>query len=235
MDVLNLLEKLDNLVYEAKLVPLTNHVVVDREEIYALLDDLRTAIPFEITRARGSVNGNLAQLEHRLGEIAGVLEHLTQAQKESPPPITAAAMDQVRVILEAAETTAYRIREQADREAKRTAEESERCLLEAREKAAANAVDYLRAVEAATRKMLERADSADSEIDTLFESLRCTGRSLLQDLEAIIAGLVEVRELESALPEFRSDERESEGATLVLGTAPSRTESRASQATSPES
>lgn len=39
MDVLVLIDKLDDLVHNAKPVPLTDQVRVDKEEIYDLLDD----------------------------------------------------------------------------------------------------------------------------------------------------------------------------------------------------
>jgi hypothetical protein len=44
-DVLALVDRLDDLARDAKPVPLTRHVRVDREEIYDVLDRLRAAIP----------------------------------------------------------------------------------------------------------------------------------------------------------------------------------------------
>ncbi len=41
MDVLVLIDKLDDLVHNAKPVPLTDQVRVDKEEIYDLLDQMR--------------------------------------------------------------------------------------------------------------------------------------------------------------------------------------------------
>ena len=52
MDVLVLIDKLDDLVHNAKPVPLTDQVRVDREEIYDLLDQMRATIPEEIKQAR---------------------------------------------------------------------------------------------------------------------------------------------------------------------------------------
>ena len=45
MDVLVLIDKLDDLVHNARPVPLTDQVRVDREEIYDLLDQMRATIP----------------------------------------------------------------------------------------------------------------------------------------------------------------------------------------------
>src|SRR5260370_41862339 len=52
MDVLVLIDKLDDLVHQAKAVPLTDQVRIDREEIYDILDQMRATIPEEIKQAR---------------------------------------------------------------------------------------------------------------------------------------------------------------------------------------
>jgi len=52
MDVLVLIDKLDDLVHNAKLVPMTGQVRVDKDEIYDILDQMRATIPEEIKQAR---------------------------------------------------------------------------------------------------------------------------------------------------------------------------------------
>src|SRR5487761_811023 len=52
MDVLVLIDKLDDLVHNAKPVPLTDQVRVDKEEIYDIVDQMRATIPEEIKQAR---------------------------------------------------------------------------------------------------------------------------------------------------------------------------------------
>src|SRR5512135_2544506 len=52
MDVLVLIDKLDDLVHNAKPVPLTDQVRVDKEEIYDILVQMRATIPEEIKQAR---------------------------------------------------------------------------------------------------------------------------------------------------------------------------------------
>src|SRR6266704_3680793 len=52
MDVLVLIDKLDDLVHNAKAVPLTDQVRIDREEIYDIPDQMRATIPEEIKQAR---------------------------------------------------------------------------------------------------------------------------------------------------------------------------------------
>ena len=52
MDVLVLIDKLDDTIHNAKPVPLTDQVRVDKEEIYDILDQMRATIPEEIKQAR---------------------------------------------------------------------------------------------------------------------------------------------------------------------------------------
>ena len=52
MDVLVLIDKLDDLNNNARSVPLTDSVMIDREEIYDLLDQMRSTIPEEVKQAR---------------------------------------------------------------------------------------------------------------------------------------------------------------------------------------
>ena len=54
MHPLDLVDKLDDLVHNAKVVPLTGQVRVDREAIYEILAQMRIAIPEEIKRARSA-------------------------------------------------------------------------------------------------------------------------------------------------------------------------------------
>ncbi len=52
MDVLALIDKLDDLVHNARAVPLTDQVRIDREAVYEILDQMRATIPEEIKQAR---------------------------------------------------------------------------------------------------------------------------------------------------------------------------------------
>jgi cell division septum initiation protein DivIVA len=52
VDVLELIDKLDDLIHNARAVPLTDQVRIDREAIYELLDQMRSTIPEEVKQAR---------------------------------------------------------------------------------------------------------------------------------------------------------------------------------------
>src|SRR2546430_15276021 len=86
MDVLVLIDKLDDLVHNAKAVPLTDQVRIDREEIYDILDQMRATIPEEIKQARWIVKerqGMLAEAKRETDRLLG--EAREQAGSGGPP------------------------------------------------------------------------------------------------------------------------------------------------------
>src|SRR3954453_1490877 len=72
MDVLVLIDKLDDLVHNAKQVPLTDQVRVDKEEIYDILDQMRATIPEEIKQARWIVKERQEMLAEAKREGGGM-------------------------------------------------------------------------------------------------------------------------------------------------------------------
>ena len=52
MDILELIDRLDDLFTNAKSVPLTGEVRLKRDEAYDILDQMRATIPEEILQAR---------------------------------------------------------------------------------------------------------------------------------------------------------------------------------------
>ena len=77
MDVLVLIDKLDDLVHNAKAVPLTDQVRIDREEIYDILDQMRATIPEEIKQARWIVK----ERQEMLADAKSEAERRTSARQ----------------------------------------------------------------------------------------------------------------------------------------------------------
>ena len=74
MDVLVLIDKLDDIIHNARSVPLTDSVMIDREEIYDILDQMRSTIPEEIKQARWIVKERqemLAEAKREADRIVG--------------------------------------------------------------------------------------------------------------------------------------------------------------------
>ena len=82
MDVLVLIDKLDDLVHNAKAVPLTDQVRIDREEIYDILDQMRATIPEEIKQARWIVK----ERQEMLAEAKREQDRLLQESGEQAVP-----------------------------------------------------------------------------------------------------------------------------------------------------
>jgi cell division septum initiation protein DivIVA len=81
MDVLVLIDKLDDLVHNAKQVPLTDQVRVDKEEIYDLLDQMRATIPEEIKQARWIVKERQEMLAEAKREAERILKEGRERQE----------------------------------------------------------------------------------------------------------------------------------------------------------
>src|SRR4051794_38619747 len=89
MDVLVLIDKLDDLVHNAKSVPLTDQVRIDREEIYDILDQMRATIPEEIKQARWIVKEPREMRAGAKREGARILGGARKrAAREAPQPET---------------------------------------------------------------------------------------------------------------------------------------------------
>ena len=93
MDVLVLIDKLDDLVHNAKPVPLTDQVRVDKEEIYDILDQMRATIPEEIKQARWIVKERQEMLAEAKREAERIVK---EARERQPPRQTPPARDRGR-------------------------------------------------------------------------------------------------------------------------------------------
>ena len=81
MDVLVLIDKLDDLVHNAKPMPLTDQVRVDKEEIYDILDQMRATIPEEIKQARWIVKERQEMLAEAKREAERIVKEARERQE----------------------------------------------------------------------------------------------------------------------------------------------------------
>ena len=82
MDVLVLIDKLDDSVHNAKPVPLTDQVRVDKEEIYDILDQMRATIPEEIKQARWIVKERQEMLAEAKREAERIVKEARERQEQ---------------------------------------------------------------------------------------------------------------------------------------------------------
>jgi cell division septum initiation protein DivIVA len=99
MDVLVLIDKLDDLVHNAKPVPLTDQVRVDKEEIYDILDQMRATIPEEIKQARWIVKERQEMLAEAKREAERAAEDIIEDARAREREIRLGAEDYADEIL----------------------------------------------------------------------------------------------------------------------------------------
>ncbi|HVG88100.1 MAG: ATPase [Gaiellales bacterium] len=117
MDVLVLIDKLDEMVQNAKSVPMTDQVRIDREEIWEIIDQMRSTIPEEIKQARWIVK----ERQEMLAEAKREAERLVNEAREQ-----AGREASQQEVVKLAERQAHELLEQArgrERETRLAAED----------------------------------------------------------------------------------------------------------------
>ena len=106
MDILNLLERIEDIIEEASKFPLSNKVMIDKDEILEVINEIRLKLPDEINRASW-----VAKERQRI---------LNEAQSEADELIEK-VQDQQRMLIEDNEIT-----KQAQKYANQIIQEAER-------------------------------------------------------------------------------------------------------------
>ena len=160
MDVLVLIDKLDDLVHNARTVPLTDQVRIDREAIYELLDQMRSTIPEEIKQARWIVKERQEMLAEAKREAERIVAEARDraAQEASEQEVVKRAEREAAEILEEA-----RIRE---REVRLGAEDYADEVLGTLE---TNLGKFLAAVQRGREKLQQRGGDIDTVRDEVGE------------------------------------------------------------------
>src|SRR6476620_4524637 len=102
MDVLVLIDKLDDVVHNARAVPMTDQVRADREESYDLLDQMRATIPEEIKQARWIVKERQEMLAEAKREAERIVREAREQQARliSDEEVVRQAENQAEEIIE---------------------------------------------------------------------------------------------------------------------------------------
>jgi cell division septum initiation protein DivIVA len=84
MDVLVLIDKLDDLIHNAKrtMLPGSDQVRLDREEVYDILDQMRATIPEEIKQARWIVKERQEMLAEAKREAERIVKEARDKQEQ---------------------------------------------------------------------------------------------------------------------------------------------------------
>lgn len=158
MDIASRLKQLEEMVAEAKSMPLSSSVLVNRDEVLEVLAGMREDLPEEIKQARWVVKDRE--------------ELLAKARLDAQALIEEAKAEQARLAAQ-------------DEVAKRAQEEAGRILGEAREEArqirleAEDYVDqHLASLEAAIGKLRESLGASQADVEALLERLEKTAQQI---------------------------------------------------------
>jgi DivIVA domain-containing protein len=125
-------------------------------------------------------------VDRHLSRVAGEVEALraeaAEAAQRASASLANASSQQVRAIIDAAETTAAGITRDAQAAAERT-----------RADAAAQAREHVARVAEASKDMLQRLDAMEGELGALVETLRAGANRLVADLDLLHDDMSELR------------------------------------------
>ncbi len=117
MDILNLVDKLEELFSQGKSVPLTHNVILDEDKMLDIIDQMRISIPDEIKRAQQV----LAQRDRILAQAKEEHDRTIEIAKEkreqliSEHEISVEAKKRADQIISQAETESDVIKKEADK------------------------------------------------------------------------------------------------------------------------
>lgn len=147
-------------------------------------------------------------VDAHLAALADEITEFKRSSRRRADTLASSASEQVRAIVEAAETSAAEITREAEREAREIRDEANAEALAARDQANDQAKEYVATVSESTHSMLARLDAMQQEINSLIESLRAGGNRLTSDLQLLESDLAGVSEAAVPRPRFQAEEAE---------------------------
>jgi len=144
-------------------------------------------------------------VDAHLSALADEVADLKRSARRRSDTLASSASDQVRAIVEAAETSATDIQREAESDAREIRDEANRESQATREQAAEQAREYVGKVSESTNGMLQRLDAMDSELGALVESLRTGSNRLNADLQLLESSLSEVGDAVTPRPRFEPE------------------------------
>jgi vacuolar-type H+-ATPase subunit H len=143
MDILHLIDRLEELVAEARRMPIGQGVVVDRRRILELVDQMRSSVPWEVREATDIVTEKESILEEARREADGILLRadmeaqekldetaLVQAAEREAQAVISRAEDRAQGLLEDAQLQVQSRMRQAEQAATNQMDEADRYALE---------------------------------------------------------------------------------------------------------
>lgn len=149
MDILHLVDRLEELVAEARRMPIGQGVVIDRRRVLELVDQMRSAVPWEVKDARTIVNEKEAILEEARREADGIVARAELQVRDmlEESALSQQAERQAALIIERAEARAQQILDQAHEQVQARLRQAEFAATNQMDEADRYALEMLRRLE----------------------------------------------------------------------------------------
>ncbi len=116
MDITGRLQQLEELVAEAKSMPLSTSVLVNREEVLELIQEMRASLPEEIKQARWVVKDREQLLTKARRDAEGIIQQTLEEQKRlvAQEEVVKASVREAERVMDEARQEARNIRLEAE-------------------------------------------------------------------------------------------------------------------------
>ena len=150
MDILHLIDRLEELVAEARRMPIGQGVVVDRRRILELVDQMRSSVPWEVREAEQIVAERDAILEESRREAEGVLHRAEMEAQErvEETALVQAAEREAQAVIERAESRAQAMLDEAQAQVQTKLRQAEQAATNQMDEADRYALEMLRRLDA---------------------------------------------------------------------------------------
>jgi flagellar biosynthesis/type III secretory pathway protein FliH len=149
MDVLHLIDRLEELVAEARRMPIGQGVVIDRRRLLELVDQMRSSVPWEVKEAMEVVASKEAVLEEARREGEGIIHRaeLEAAARLEETALVRAAEAQAQSIIAGAEERAQALLDQAQHQGRAKLTQAEQLATNQMDEADRYALEMFRRLE----------------------------------------------------------------------------------------
>ncbi len=146
IDLLHLIDRLEELIGEARRLPIGSGSVIDRRRLLDLVDQLRAAVPAEVREAQELLNRREEVLAQADEEVALRFSRADQEveQRVSESEVAKGAEVRAEQIIAQAQSEAERLLEEAQKQAEAKRAEGERLASEQMDEADRYAMEMLR-------------------------------------------------------------------------------------------
>lgn len=150
MDILHLIDRLEELVAEARRMPIGQGVVVDRRRVLELVDQMRSSVPWEVREAEQIVAEREAVLEEARREAEGMLHRAEMEAQErlEETALVQAAEREAEAVIDRAETRAQTMLDEAQAQVQTRLRQAEQAATNQMDEADRYALEMLRRLDA---------------------------------------------------------------------------------------